>query len=146
MLGLGITLLTAAAYIGFGDASGELENGLTGIVLKKLRGPIPALLWVTTAFFCLRQFLKDKERVKELEDRQSRDRIIKRYSDARMSTEDVIRLLEKGAGPPRPPQEKQPPAGIIIRVKQKEQEIKSVKQAMRKKLPAPSKPEDPHER
>jgi hypothetical protein len=143
MLGLGVTLLIAGVYIGLGNASGELENGPAGVVLKKLHGPLPALLWAPTVFFCFRQFRRDRERAKELEDRQNRDRIIRRYSDARMSAEEVIRLLENGAEA-KPPPEKQPQAGIIIRVKPNEREIKTVKPTVRRGLPAPSKPEDPH--
>ena len=62
-----------------------------------------------------------------------------------MSAEDVIRLLEKGAEA-KPPPEKQPTAGIIIRVnKPPEREIKTVKSAVRRGLPAAFKPEDPQE-
>src|SRR5581483_6435015 len=122
MLGLGVTLLIAGIYIGLGNASGELEGSLAGLVFKKLHGPIPALLWAPTVFFCFRQFRRDRERAKQLEDRQARDRIIKRYSDAKMSAEDVIRLIENGAEP-KPPPEKQPSAGIVIRVGPNEPEI-----------------------
>lgn len=139
MLGLGVTLLIAGAYIGLGSTSGQLESG-PGLVLKKLHGPIPVLLWAPIVFFCFRQFRRDKERAKDLEIQQNRTRIVNRYSDAKMSAEDVIRLLEDGAGP-KPPPEKRLLDGIVIRVGPAEREIKTIRPSTRKGLPESLKPE-----
>jgi hypothetical protein len=147
MLGLGVGLLIAGVYIGLGNVAGDLENGPAGLVLKKLHGPVPALLWAPTILFCFRQFRRDRERARELENRQNRDRLIRRYPDPKMSAEDAIRLLESGAGMPKPPLPDKPPtAGIVIRVKQSEREIKSINPPVRRGLPASSRPEDPREK
>jgi hypothetical protein len=145
MLGLGVTLLIAGVCLKLGDASGELESGPAGLLLKKLHGPIPALIWTSTILFCFRQFRRDRERAKELEKQQNRIRIINRYPDSRMSAEDVIRLLEDGAGP-KPPSEARPHDGIVIRVRPVEREIKTIKPTTRRGLPESVKTEKPYEK
>jgi hypothetical protein len=146
MLGLGLGLLLTGAYIGLGNVTGDLENGVAGLVLKKLHGPIPALLWGPTVFFCFRQFRRDRARVKELEDCQVREQMIRRYPNPKMSTEEAIRLLQKGAEPPTPPPERPPTAGILIRVQQNEREMKSINTQVRRGLPSTLKTEDPREK
>ncbi len=141
MLSLAIILLVIGVCIGLGNTSGELEGGYAGFTLKKLRGPIPVVLWVPTIFFCFRQFRRDRERAKQLEDRQNRELFLRICNESHLSTEDAIRMFEDGAGPKTAP-EKQLPDGVILRVLSHEPAMKRVRSSSRRGLPSSLKSDD----
>lgn len=145
MLGLGAALLIAGPFLTLGNSFGELESGPAGILLKKIHGPGPSLLWLSAVALLFRQFLHDKKRARELEDRQNRERHIRLNKDIKLA-EDALRLIEHGPGASKPVQEKPPPARVIIhRVGSQVGELKSVNHPI-KELPALPDPEGSSEK